>query len=145
MHDAETKGHGIDVALAMLERRIENAKGAGCNDAGHKMIAEALGDFPGCFRYLTERVQALPEVISARIRSDVLALVQAHTSDAVKSAVANLVPSSPPAVEERAGFGGPFAAALATISRVPMAATICAVTGFLTFSVYVLAKGLKIL
>jgi hypothetical protein len=85
------------------------------------------------------------------LRSEVVTLVHAHAEDAVKRHVARMLPpgapESPttPASGEGVAIGGAWGAVLATVSRVPMAATVCAVTGFLTFSVYVLAKGLKII
>jgi hypothetical protein len=80
-------------------------------------------------------------------------LVDSHAEDAVKKHLAMRVPAGQSGIVSREGSvnplegvsSGPWAAVLATIGRVPMAATICAVTGFLTFSVYVLAKGLKII
>ncbi len=141
---------GLCVAQDMLDGRIAEAKAAGCTEAGHKAMTAAVQDVAMCFRYLADHVERLPERVSERMRSDVVTLVQAHAEDAVKKHLAMRVPAGQAAVVSRDGPAdalpsGAWAAALAIISRAPMAATVCAVTGFLTFSVYVLAKGLKII
>jgi hypothetical protein len=92
----------------------------------------------------------IPEETVAKLRNEVVTLVDSHAEDAVKKHLAMRVPDGQAAVVSRDGPAdalpsGAWAAALAIISRAPMAATVCAVTGFLTFSVYVLAKGLKII
>jgi hypothetical protein len=132
----------------------------GCSDDGHKSMGTAgvrtvemlvimHQDMKNGFAEMLQ----IPDSTVAKLRNEVVTLVDSHAEDAVKKHLAMRVPAGQSGIVSREGpvnplegvSSGPWAAVLATIGRVPMAATICAVTGFLTFSVYVLAKGLKIL
>lgn len=150
----EAKGpQDLETSLKMVARRIEQARKAPCSPPGHHEVVETLADLEDVLAQLGRSVQELPRIISATLRADVLGLIQMYAQDAVKEALLRsippdkLPPASPPAGGDPTvpALPGPWGAVLATVNRVPMAASICAVAGFLTFSVFVLAKGLKIL
>ena len=134
-----------------------SAMARGCNDDGHKAMGTAgvrtvemlvimHTDMKDGFAEMLK----IPDSTVTKLRNEVVILVDSHAEDAVKKHLAMMVPAGQSSVVSRDGHvdalpSGAWAAALAIISRAPMAATVCAVTGFLTFSVYVLAKGLKII
>ena len=91
-----TETSELSLPLAMMSRRLDAARIAGCGDEGHRDVLDALGDFTDFIRKLSKSVDRLPEAISERVNDDVLRLIDAHTKDAVILAVQNFVPHEQP-------------------------------------------------